>query len=119
MKNMLRLIMSLCIFIVLNIPLIGKEIIVAPNPWIPESQKVTTGNLIDGISFINLPEQGEILIYTISGDLVKRLEFFASSNGTQRWLGRNEENQYVASGVYFWVVQSPDLVRKGKLIIIR
>ena len=97
--------------------LFAAEIIVAPNPWIPESQKVATGNLTDGISFHNLPESGEILIYTVTGELVKRIEFSNNSSGTARWLGKNDEDEYVSSGVYLWILK--DQGKTGKLIIIR
>lgn len=114
-----QIIQLACISFIAAIPLSAAGIIVAPNPWIPESQKTATGNLTDGISFINLPEQGEIFIYTISGDMVRRIQFTPSSAGTVRWLGKNDENEYVASGVYLWVMQSPDITKTGKLIIIR
>lgn len=114
-----QIIILACLLFISAIPLSAAGIIVAPNPWIPESQKTATGNLTDGISFINLPEQGEIFIYTISGELVRRIQFTSTSAGTARWLGKNEENEYVASGVYLWVMQSPDLTKTGKLIVIR
>jgi len=98
--------------------LAGARIIVAPCPWSPESRKTAMGNLTDGITFANLPAEGEILIYTLTGTPVTRIIF---NDGTYRakWFGKNDSGQDVASGVYFWVVKSSDGTRTGKLIVIR
>src|SRR3972149_8810465 len=80
----------------------SQNIIVAPNPWIPEDGKEKTGNLTDGIRFINIPSDGEILIFTIGGSLVKRIVVSGNTSGEERWLGKNDDDQYVASGVYLW-----------------
>ena len=97
----------------------SQNIIVAPNPWIPEDGKEKTGNLTDGIRFINIPSDGEILIFTIGGSLVKRIVVSGNTSGEERWLGKNDDDQYVASGVYLWLLKSPSFVKSGKLIIIR
>ncbi len=49
------------------------EVAVAPVPWIPESGKTKTGNLTDGITFRGVPPQGEIYIYTVNGNLVRKI----------------------------------------------
>ena len=98
--------------------LYAADIIAAPNPWVPEGGKTKTGSLADGITFKNLPSDGELAIYTLSGNLVMRQQI-ASGAGTLRWNGKNDDNNYVASGVYFWVVKSPEATKSGKLIVIR
>jgi hypothetical protein len=94
------------------------NIIVAPVPWAPDSTKAAMGNITDGITFSNLPLEGEIFIYTLSGTLVNHFEF---NDGTRKakWFGRNDAGQAVASGVYFWVVKSGGGNKTGKLIVLR
>ena len=92
---------------------------VYPVPWIPEDGKQLTGTIQDGIRFINLPVEGEILVYTLTGELVVNLDFDASSNGEKVWYGKNQDEQEVASGVYLWLVQTSRDKKTGKLIIIR
>ncbi|MBN1822690.1 MAG: T9SS type A sorting domain-containing protein [Endomicrobiales bacterium] len=94
------------------------EIIVTPNPWVPEDNKTKTGNLTDGMVFRNLPDNGEILIYTITGNLVKTIQIQGTID-TEIWNGKNDNDQYVASGVYFWIVKSHSGTKTGKLIVIR
>lgn len=95
------------------------DVKVAPVPWVPESGKVSTGNLTDGISFINLPQECEILIYSITYDLVKKIEVTGNITGEVKWDGKNDNNENVASGVYLWVVKSAEDKKKGKLMVIR
>ncbi len=90
-----------------------------PVPWIPEDGKYATGTLQDGIKFINLPVEGEIFIYTITGELVKKIEFDQNYEGTVTWLGDNQAGNEVASGVYLWMVKSKENKKTGKLIVIR
>jgi len=94
------------------------DIIAAPNPWVPNGGRVKTGTLADGIRFKNLPSDGELDIYTISGNLVTKQQL-PSGAGTMNWNGKNDDNSYVASGVYLWVVKSAQATKSGKLIIIR
>jgi flagellar hook assembly protein FlgD len=99
--------------------IVAADIIVAPVPWAPESNKASRGNFADGISFINVPSEGEILIYTISGQLVRHIEFKNNTTGRERWYGKNDNDEDVASGVYLWVVKSPGQTQTGKLIVLR
>jgi hypothetical protein len=94
------------------------DIIAAPNPWVPDSGRAQTGTLSGGITFRNLPADGELYIYTLSGNLVTKQQF-SGGTGTLNWDGRNDGHTYVASGVYFWVVKSAEATRSGKLIVIR
>lgn len=57
------------------------------------------------IKFVNLPEQATIRIYSTSGVLVRVLKHETGSfNGEITWDVRNRNNQFVASGVYFYHV---------------
>ena len=103
--------------------IIGAEVKVAPVPWVPESGDPKTGNLTDGIKFAGVPSQSEIDIYTISGNLVRKLVNNSAVTSTMAspisWDGKNTSGNYVASGVYVWVVKAPERTYKGKLIVVR
>ncbi len=60
------------------------------------------------IKFVNLPNQAIIRIYSVSGVLVQVLEHNAVFGGELTWNVRNRNNQFVASGVYFFHVETPD-----------
>lgn len=92
-------------------------IIVAPNPWVPDDVNTTRGNYGDGIRFANVPADGEIRIYTTVGNLVRTIEYHATTTVT--WDGKNADGEYLASGIYLWVVKSSDFTKTGKLIILR
>lgn len=95
-----------------------EEVICFPVPWVPESGKAVTGNFVDGITFANLPYLCEISIYTIFGELVRRIDV-VSNTGEYKWDGKNESGHDLASGVYLWVLKTSSQVKKGKLIIVR
>ena len=90
-----------------------------PVPWVPAGNKASTGNKDDGITFMGLPEQGEISIYTITGMLVRKIAFESNIEGVVQWDGTNEAEETTASGVYLWIVKSPDGKKTGKLMIVR
>lgn len=106
-------------FLLFCTALLCADVTVAPVPWIPESGKAKTGNLNDGITFRNVPPQGEIYIYTVSGNLVRKIEVNNSSAVDAKWDGRSNSASYVASGVYLWVVKSSEKTQTGKLIVVR
>jgi len=85
-----------------------------PVPFIPS-------NGHQQITFTRLPSRATIEIFTISGELVKKLEH--SSPGTDRlsWFPvTNESGNPVASGVYIWVATDQAKKSKiGKLMIIK
>jgi len=61
------------------------------------------------LTFINLPAQAIIRIYSASGILVNIITHNdPSGGGALVWNLRNRNNQFVASGVYFYHVETPD-----------
>ena len=71
------------------------------------------------IKFVNLPLQATIRIYSSSGVLVRVLNYEASENGGMLdWNVRNRNNQVVASGVYFYHVESGDARHIGRMTIV-
>jgi hypothetical protein len=81
-----------------------KKIHTVPDPYyVTSAFEATTTNKI--IKFVNLPEQATIRIYTVSGVLVRVLKHETGSfSGELTWDVRNRNNQFVASGVYFYHV---------------
>jgi hypothetical protein len=73
------------------------------------------------LRFINLPPQAVIRIYTLNGTLVRVLEHNDPLGGAEaQWDLRNRNNQFVASGVYFYVVEGPDGKKHtGKMTIVQ
>ncbi|HMG17596.1 MAG TPA: hypothetical protein VK573_02635, partial [Gemmatimonadales bacterium] len=61
------------------------------------------------LRFVNLPSQSIVRIYTLSGILVQVLTLNdPTSGGEVEWNLRNRNEQFVASGVYFYHVEAPD-----------
>ncbi len=106
------------------------KIRVVPNPYIaatsqeaPLPPTITSGRGERKISFIHLPKNSTIYIYTIRGELVRKLEMPAGQsigNGTVDWDLRTRENLDVAYGVYLYLVDAPGVGQKtGKIAIIK
>jgi hypothetical protein len=72
------------------------------------------------IKFVNLPDQAIVRIYSTSGVLVRVLEHNSSQfSGSLDWDVRNRNNQVVASGVYFYHIESPSGARRvGRMTIV-
>lgn len=91
-----------------------------PVPWAPNSGNPADGTLAGGITFTNLPSEGAIYVYTLTGRLVRKLDIPGLLVPAQlRWDVKNESGQDVASGVYLWRVVSGKNVKIGKLMVIR
>ncbi|MDR2395987.1 MAG: hypothetical protein LBD57_05250 [Endomicrobium sp.] len=90
---------------------------VYPNPWIPESKNSSQGSLSGGITFAELPtDGGEIDIYSIFGEIVRKLRWDYGS--TVNWDGKNDQGEYVASGVYMWTIKGRNS-KNTKIVVIR
>ena len=70
------------------------------------------------ITFSQLTRDAEIKIYTLSGQLVRKL-VKSDLKDTLEWNVTNERGQAAASGVYLYVVKSAAGKKRGKLMIIR
>lgn len=79
-----------------------------------------TGTAAAGITFKNLPTEGTIEIYTLGGQLVRRIEIPLGLGVPQlAWDVRNYAGEAVASGVYIWKVASRNAFKTGRLMVIR
>ena len=89
-----------------------------PDPYyVTNAFEQTTDTKI--IKFVNLPSQAIIRIYSSSGVLVDLLEHNSSTfGGSEDWDVRNRNNQVVASGVYFYHIESGDARRVGRFTVV-
>jgi hypothetical protein len=79
-----------------------------PDPYYVTNALETSPNS-KVLRFVNVPSQCIIRIYSLSGILVRILTHNDATNGAEvTWDLRNRNNQYVASGVYFYHVQAAD-----------
>jgi hypothetical protein len=99
-----------------------------PDPYyVTNSFETTSTDKI--IKFVNLPSRAIIRIYSSSGVLVRVLEHNSESRGLtdettsvlggeETWDVRNRNNQVVASGVYFYHIESGDARRVGRFTVV-
>lgn len=89
-----------------------------PVPYKPNDGLSTTGDETSGIIFTNLSTEAEIKIYTITGELVKKLTH--KGGFVEEWYPvENEKGKRVASGVYVYYINNYRQHKSGKLMIIR
>ncbi|HTR98402.1 MAG TPA: hypothetical protein VML00_01560 [Bacteroidota bacterium] len=109
-------------------PVSTMDVFVAPNPYVFGDPARSFGiNNPYGIEFRNLPETCTIRIYTIMGDLVRKIEHAPDARGnvygSEAWDQKSDSGLLVAPGLYVYNVQSrvPGLDKSitGKLMIIR
>ena len=67
------------------------------------------------IRFLRVPSDAEISIYTAAGELVRRF-LYPNPN---YWDLRNDKNEKVAAGIYFFYVRAGDRSGSGKFAVIR
>jgi hypothetical protein len=90
-----------------------------PDPYYVTNALETSPNS-KVLRFVNLPNQAIIRIYSLSGILIRVLTHNdVTGGGEANWDLRNRNNQYVASGVYFYYVEAPDGSHKiGRFTVI-
>lgn len=89
---------------------------VVPNPYIA-SNIYEAGWNEHIIQFTGLPAEATIKIYNSSGELIKTL-LKNNTSSIQEWNLKNEFDQLVAPGVYFFYLTSPLGNQKGKFFVI-
>ncbi|MGW8282406.1 MAG: T9SS type A sorting domain-containing protein, partial [Gemmatimonadota bacterium] len=90
-----------------------------PDPYLATSQ-FDLAPTAKFLQFVNLPPKATIRIYTLTGVLVNQIEHEDTTGGGRAtWDVRNWSQQFVASGVYFYHVVTPDGdERVGKFTIV-
>jgi len=79
-----------------------------PDPYyVTNSLEITANTKV--LRFVNLPPQAVVRIYSASGILVNIISHNNAGLGSEEvWNLRNRNNQFVASGVYFYHVETAD-----------
>ncbi|OQX95077.1 hypothetical protein B6I21_07285, partial [candidate division KSB1 bacterium 4572_119] len=95
-----------------------EKIRVVPDPYIV-SNAWESSQFGKKLMFNNLPNKCKITIYTVAGDFVASIDH-NDDNGYQFWDMRTYNDQYVAYGLYVYVVTIPNGQKKvGKFLIIK
>ena len=90
-----------------------------PNGPLAGAGQGQTGSEAVGITFTNVPQTGNIEIYTIDGRLVRKLGIPANLTVQEvKWDVKTAGGGRAASGVYIWRVVSGSNVKTGKLMVI-
>lgn len=117
------------------------EIGVYPNPYYGNAYWDGSSERLRKVYFYNLPEECEIVIYTLSGDVIKRIQHNAASDGSDlRWFENyasdkkqkfaggehawdliTENDQAIATGLYLFTVKNGKTghIKTGKFLVIK
>jgi hypothetical protein len=94
-----------------------KDVHPVPDPYYFESGFDESAGRV--IKFVNLPERAIIRIYSMSGVLVALLEHNSTTfGGEAEWNVRNRDGRPVASGVYFYHIESGGARRVGRMTVV-
>jgi hypothetical protein len=95
-----------------------EQVYIAPNPFIVKSGYTSAGDVDSQLRFYNLPKICTIRIYSFSGQLIQTIEHDVN-NIQHPYVQITRNNQLIASGVYFYSVDTPEGSRcHGKFVII-
>ena len=92
------------------------DVKVVPNPY--KATSLFEVRYEDKIMFTNLPPAAVISIYTLDGDLVKTI-IHESGTDSEKWNLTSRNDQFVVSGLYYYVVQTESDKKIGKFVIMR
>jgi hypothetical protein len=102
------------------VPSLGK-VYASPNPFIVTSHSSGTsvnGDISNKIGFFGLPARATIRVFSYSGQLVGTIEHDADEYSTE-WFQVSRNNQWLASGVYYFTVEDEKGNRSwNKFVII-
>ncbi len=92
---------------------------VVPNPFVLRSGFTGSGEVAKKIGFYKLPRRCTIRIFSYAGQLVQTIQHNDPIYSTE-WFQVTRNGQDIASGIYFYVVTTPDGEQtSGKFIIIK
>ncbi|MBU0476270.1 MAG: hypothetical protein KKF62_19145 [Bacteroidetes bacterium] len=95
------------------------DVHVVPNPFLGKSGFVGSGEVDNQIGFYGLTEKCTIRIFSYSGHLIETINHDAPLY-TTAWFQVTRNGQDIASGIYFYVVTTPDGQQSnGKFVIIK
>lgn len=96
------------------------KVYAVPNPFYVDSG-FSDQQFADKIGFYGLPPRCTIRVFSYSGNLVETIEHDVPVYSTENeWLQITKNGQSIASGVYFYVVTTPEGDQtEGKFIVIK
>ncbi len=95
------------------------EVFVVPNPFKIESGFGGAVGAADRIGFYGLPNNCTIHIFSYSGQLIETIEHNVPVYQTA-WFQVTRNNQEIASGIYLYVITTPDGDKKtGKFVVVK
>ena len=95
------------------------KVYAVPNPFIGKSGFSGGGQDDDKIGFYGLPKKCTLRIFSYSGQLVQTIEHDTPLYSTE-WFQVTNNDQEIASGIYFFVVTTPEGDEStGKFIVIK
>jgi hypothetical protein len=99
------------------------KVYVVPNPLLVTNGRTGSavgGEVSDQIGFFGLTRRCRIRIFSFSGQLVQTIDHDAAEYSNVTWFQISRNQQMIASGVYFFVVEDLDSGKrvKGKFVII-
>lgn len=72
------------------------------------------------VTFIGLPGEATIRIYTVAGALVRTLDHDDPESDLEFWDLRNADGEEIAPGLYIWAIEAPGIGSTiGKIMIIK
>ncbi len=97
-----------------------KNIKVVPNPYFVSYEGIVerSYDLNTALHFTNLPNECTIRIYNLAGDLVKTIDH-NQVGGEATWNLLSVNDQKVASGIYFYHVESPYGEFLGRFAVVK
>ncbi|HKS07066.1 MAG TPA: hypothetical protein VJR92_12185 [Gemmatimonadaceae bacterium] len=112
------------------------QIHVVPNPFVVQSafdRAQTSGAVQSRVLFVNVPKEGVLRVYTVSGQMVQQLSWTASDltvagdnspHGDLPYNLRTREGRDLAAGLYLYVITARGAgangaVARGKFVVIR
>ena len=95
------------------------KVYVVPNPFKSKSGFSGGGEVQNKIGFFALPAVCTIRIYSFAGNLIQTIEH-NNALYTEEWFQVTRNNQEIASGIYFYVVSTPNGDKfNGKFVVIK
>lgn len=95
------------------------KVYVVPNPFVIKSGFTGTGDVKNKIGFYGLPARCTIRVFSYAGQLVQTIEH-DDPIYTTAWLQVTRNGQEIASGIYLYVVTTPNGEKtSGKFVIVK
>jgi len=88
------------------------------SPDSPFPNSYTTLSGATDITFTDLPANCSIEIYTLGGDLLRKIEI-TTGNGQYTWDLKNLSGENLRSGIYTYRIKSAQIEQSGKIVITR